>query len=168
MTRSRVSTARAAGSSELDQGDIVASADAADASTGADMSETWLRTRGITPPTRQRWHVEITLDVVDGPPSRDFDESTTTRFHIDIYSEEWGVFFCHQGRSSWIRVTDTPSIHGRDDYGLLGQLPPLDEIGALLRHLEQQHAIRFQRQHAAIRSNLARVEPSIRTWVLSL
>lgn len=42
------------------------------------------------------------------------------------------------------------------------------EIGALLRHFEQQHAIRFQRQHVAIRSNVERVEPAIRSWVLSL
>lgn len=46
--------------------------------------------------------------------------------------------------------------------------PGLPEIGALLRMLEQQNAIQFQRHHALIRTNLANAEPKIRAWIRSL
>ena len=115
-----------------------------------------------------RWHVEIALDVVDGPAPVEFDERTATRFHIDLYSEEWGVFFCHAGRSSWVRVTDIAFVHGRDDFGLLAEMPALPDLGAWLRRLEQQHGVVFQRAFARVRTNLANAEPVIRRWIASL
>lgn len=166
MSRSRPSTARAV--ADIDNGEVVASAGGAAGSAGAIASEAWLRARGGRPPTEGRWHVEITLDVTEGPPADEIDEATATRFHIDIYAEEWGVFFCHGGRSSWIRVTEVPIVHGRDDHHLLAHVPALEDIGALLRRLEMQHAIHFNREDAEIRSNLPSVVPAIRSWVLSL
>src|SRR6185312_10788992 len=61
----------------------------------------------------------------------EFDETTSSRFHLDIYLEEWGVFFCHAGQSSRIRVTDMAFVHGRDDFQLLGVTPQLKDIGWL-------------------------------------
>src|SRR5689334_6809997 len=73
----------------------------------------WVDGLGLNPPPGTlRWHAEISLDVVDGPARVEFDDRTDTRFHIDVYSEEWGYFFCHGGRVSWIRVTDIPFVHG--------------------------------------------------------
>jgi hypothetical protein len=115
-----------------------------------------------------RWHVEIAMDVVDGPAPQEFDDRAATRFHIDLYAEEWGVFFCHAGRSSWIRVTDIAFVHGRDDFGLLIRVPPLKDVGVLLRHLEHTHGVHLRRQDALIRTNLTQAEPAIRRWLAQL
>ncbi len=140
----------------------------ASSSEGASAAAGWLAARRLPTPSVLRWHVEIALDTRDAPAPHAFDDRAATRFHVDIYSEEWGVFFCHGGRSSWIRVTDIAFVHGRDDFGLLGTIPALKDIGALLRKLEQQHTIQLHREHAAIRTNLTGAEPAIRRWIATL
>jgi hypothetical protein len=135
---------------------------------GALAAVTWLRSRGATPPAMTRWHVEIALDVLNQRAPSEYDEATATRFHVDIYTEEWGFFFCHGGRSSWIRVTDIAFVHGRDDHQLLGAVPALKDIGTLVRRLEGEYRMRFQRQHAHVRTNLPSLEPPIRDWVSTL
>ncbi|MBV8762682.1 MAG: hypothetical protein JO257_35680 [Deltaproteobacteria bacterium] len=135
---------------------------------GSQGSATWIGDRGITAPTGTRWHVEILLDVLEARAPSEHDEATATRFHIDIYSEEWGFYFCHGGRCSWIRVTDQPFVHGKDDFNLLGLTPALTDIGQLVRHLELKHKVRFRREHANIRTNIPSAEPAIRAWVGTL
>src|SRR5688572_9690664 len=93
----------------------------------------WLRSRALTSPALTRWHVEVSLGVHDAPATFDCDDRTDTRFRVEIYSEEWGVFYCHLGKASWIRVTDIPFVHGRDDHDLLERMPALKDIGVLLR-----------------------------------
>ncbi len=115
-----------------------------------------------------RWHVAIGLDVRDEPARASFDEQTDSRFHIEIYAEEWGFFFCHAGRASWIRVTDQPFVHMRDDYGLLALTPPLDAIGTLLRKTEQEHQLAFRRKLAFVSTSVANAEPAIRRWIEQL
>jgi len=134
---------------------------------GATVAATWLRSLGH-PATTERWHVEIALDVIDRRAPVTFDEARATRFHIDAYLEEWGLYFCHGGRWSWIRVTDIAFVHGRDDHGLLAWGPTLEDVGALLRRLEGMHGISFHRKHANIRTNLAGVEPAVRGWLATL
>lgn len=112
-----------------------------------------------------RWFAEIALDVVHARAPSQFDETTATRFHLDIYADEWGIFFCHGGQSSWIRVTDIAFVHGRDDFGLLVTIPALDDIGQLMRQLERAHRIQLQRQHASVRTNIPTAEPAIRAWL---
>jgi hypothetical protein len=139
------------------------------ASVGAKSTAAWLQARNVsTPPTTLRWHVEIAMSTNDFPPPVDFDEATATRFHLDLYSEEWGLFFCHGGKASWIRITDLAFVHGRDEYGLLPLVPPLRDVGVLIRDLERRHGIQFQRKHAAVRTNLANGEPAIRNWLTNL
>jgi hypothetical protein len=129
----------------------------------------WLTSLGLNPPPGLlRWHAEISLDVIDGPAHADYDETKDTRFHIDIYSEEWGFFFCNGGRVSWIRITDIPFVHGRDDHQLLLQVPALPDVGRLLRTLEAKNGIRFNRTQALIRTNVVAAEPLIRRWVQTL
>lgn len=128
----------------------------------------WLTARGGTAPTHERWHVEVALDVAQRRAPSEFDETTSSRFHLDIYLEEWGVFFCHAGRSSRIRVTDIAFVHGRDDFQLLGVTPHLKDIGWLLRHVEGQHDLKFMREHANVRTNVPGVEPGVRRWLASL
>jgi hypothetical protein len=119
----------------------------------------WLTSFGLNPPPGAlRWHAEISLDVIDGPARTEYDETRDTRFHIDIYSEEWGFFFCHAGRVSWIRITDIPFVHGRDEYQLLKQTPALPDIGKLMRALET----------ALIRTNIVAAEPMIRRWLQTI
>ena len=129
----------------------------------------WLAERGQPRPTT-RWFVQIALDVVDQPAQRRFDERADTRFHLDIYSEEWAFFFCHAGRASWIRITDIAFAHGRrDDYALLPRTPELARIGELVRALEAEHELSFRREHAHVRTDLG--EPAllaIRNWVVTL
>lgn len=104
----------------------------------------------------------------DSPLPLEFDETKTTRFHLDLYSEEWGLFFCHLGKASWIRISDLAFVHGRDEHALLGIVPQLRDIGMLIRELERRHGVQFQRKHAVIRTNLANAEPAIRTWLAAL
>ena len=137
-------------------------------SVGATAAASWLRGRSLTTVGLTRWHVEIQLDVVDGPALADYDETSATRFHLDVYTEEWGHYFCHQGRSSWIRVTDLAFVHGRDDYQLLSLTPPLPEIGRLLRQLEDKYGIKFRRDQALIRTNIPRAETAVRSWLATL
>jgi hypothetical protein len=115
-----------------------------------------------------RWHANILLAPLDHEPAPDLDVSVDTRFRIEIYSEEWGYFFCHGGRASWIRVTDIAFVHGRDDFRLLASTPALDDLGQLLRTVERTHGLHFRREHALVRTNLAAAEASIRRWVQSL
>lgn len=136
---------------------------------GSAAAYSWLESLGLHPPPGTlRWHAEISLDVIDGPARTEFDDHVDTRFHIDVYSEEWGYFFCHAGRVSWIRVTDIPFVHGRDDHQLLTQTPSLPNIGELVRRLEAKHNVQFNRQHAIVRTNIAAAEPILRRWLLTL
>jgi hypothetical protein len=138
------------------------------AGAGAVAAAVWLADRGLSATLLKRWHVEISLSTADTPASLTFDDRADTRFHIDIYSEEWGFFFCHAGRASWIRVTDIPFVHGRDEFALLVQTPPLDDIGGLLRRIEKHHDLSFKRQLALVRTNIPGSESVIRRWIESL
>lgn len=131
-------------------------------------ARSWLTSCGLTSTGVLRWHAEILLDVVDQPAREEFDDRFDTRFRIEIYAEEWGFFVCHAGQSSWIRVTDIPFVHGRDDFRLLGSTPSLRDLGGLIRSLERQHRIHFSRGNARVSTNLPAAEPSIRRWVESL
>lgn len=134
---------------------------------GALATSSWLSARGLIVPPRTPWQVSIALDVVDERAPASFSEATATRFHVAIGSTEWGFYFCHGGRSSWIRVTEVPFIHERDDFALRVKVPPLRALGGLVRHLEQTYLVRFRREHAAIRSTIAGSEPAIWEWVLA-
>lgn len=135
---------------------------------GALAATAWLRSIGKTPPTLQRWNVEVLLGVLEKRPSTDYDASTETRFHINIYSEEWSVFVCHRGQSSWVRVTDIPFVHVRDDFNLLPTFPALRDVGTLLRRVERDLGVHFAREHATIHTNLPAVEKDVRRWVAAL
>jgi len=161
MTRARFSSAR------LTPVELHA-ANGRGTTLGSLAAATWLAGRGGTMPTLERWHVEVAMDVVPRRAPSEFDEASSSRFHLDIYLEEWGVFFCHAGRSSRIRVTDTVFVHGRDDFQLLGVTPQLKDIGWLLRHVESTNNVRFLREHADVRTNVASFEPKVRSWLASL
>jgi hypothetical protein len=128
----------------------------------------WLRERDPAATSTDRWHVEIRVDVVDGSAAYDFDDTTATRFHLDIYREEWGVWFCHRGRSSRIVVSDAVRVLGRDDYGLLSIMPRLRDIADLIRRIESAYGLHFAREHAEVRTNLPAIEPAIRAWLEAL
>lgn len=131
-------------------------------------AQAWVRARALSAPALTPWHVEISLDGRDGPAPLEFDDSRDTRFRLEIYSEEWGVYFCHHGRASWVRVTDIAFVHGRDDFGLLPIVPPLKDVSSLLRRIERQHDLAFRREHARIRTNVPSAERAVRAWVNAL
>jgi len=137
-------------------------------SSGRIAAAGWLGDRGLPTPSLKRWHVEVSLATLDTPAPINYDDRSDTRFHVDVYSEEWGFFFCHQGRASWIRITDIAFVHGRDDFGLLAQATALPDIGALLRTLEVRHQVNFRRKLALVRTNVPGSEVQIRSWIESL
>jgi hypothetical protein len=134
---------------------------------GSRDAASWLSDRNLPLPTT-RWFAEIALDTRDRPAPAEFDERVDTRFHLDLYSEEWGFLFCHGGKVSRIRVTDIPFVHGRDEFQLLAVTPTLGVIGSFLRQLEHDHDIRFRREHALVHTDLPSAELQIRRWVLSM
>lgn len=148
--------------------DVRAAGQSGASTAGKLAAHTWLRTRGLSAPALRPWHIEISFDVRDAPAAAQFEERTDTRFRLEIYSEEWGFFFCHRGRASWIRVTDIPFVHGRDDFNMLRSTPALEDIGALFRAVQQQHSITFRREHALVRTNVPSAEPAIRVWIQTL
>jgi hypothetical protein len=135
---------------------------------GSQAASTWLSARRLANPGLVRWHVEIAMSIGEEPVVAEFDETAVTRFSLAIYSEEWGVFFCHGGRWSWIRVTDLAFVHTRDDFALLNWVPPLDQIGTLLRRIERDHTLQFRRDRALVETNLPSAEPAIRNWLQGL
>jgi hypothetical protein len=167
MSGSHGSSARRASSWPLDERRTRAGTELP-SPVGATAAAQWLRALRQPAIAGTRWHAEIAMDTVDAPAPEVFDPMTASRFHLDLYSEEWGVFFCHAGRSSWIRVTDIAFVHGRDDFSLLTVTPALKDIGKLLRQLEQQHGVQLHRHHATIRTNLASAAPAIRRWLAGL
>ena len=126
--------------------------------TGPMASAAWLAERELYP-REPKWHVVATLAAANAP---------ATRFHIEIFAEEWGFRFEHAQRESWIRITDVPFVHGRDDHGLLARTPPLRRIGTLLRALETAHALQFDRPRAQLATTLASAESAIREWLATL
>jgi hypothetical protein len=124
--------------------------------TGPIASAAWLAARELFP-KEPKWHVEIGL----------FD-GAGARLDLEIYAEEWGFRFQHGGRESWIRITDVPFVHGRDDHQLLRTTPPLREIGGLVRELEHRHGLAFDRARAALRTTIADSDDAIRSWIRAL
>ena len=119
---------------------------------GAEAADHWLRALGL--PVEPRWYVETSIPAGD------------SRFDLNVYAEEWGFAFHHAGRGSWIRVTDVPFVHGRDDFGLLARVPDLLAIHGLIAELERANAIVFQRDAANVRSSVRDVEGVIRDWLV--
>jgi hypothetical protein len=148
----------------------------------------WLRSRGLSSSSLLLWHVDIALDIAEPVTRASFDQTSAppfggaarsggagpfedrndTRFRLQIYSEEWGFTFCHARRQTRIRVSHSPTIDGRDDFGLLRATPLLGDIGTLLRTIEHAHKLRFRRHRAIVRTNLPVAEASIHRWVESL
>ena len=138
------------------------------ASAGKRAAQAWLGARALFAPVLVPWHVEISLGTRDVPPEPTCNEDRDTRFRIEVYSEEWGVFLCHRGRASWIRVTEVAFVHRRDDFGLLPLMPQLRDVGVLLHRIESEHRLQFRRDRALIRSNVPKALAAAQQWVLTL
>jgi len=132
---------------------------------GALAASAWLSARGLRVPPHEKWEVSIVLEAIDGEPPPQHAGASDTRLHIAIASSEWGFSFCHHSRVSWIRVTDLPFVHERDDYDLLRQVPPLRDLGKLVQALEERYRFKLRREHAAIHSTIPGAEANVRLWV---
>jgi len=129
----------------------------------------WVAARKLSTAGKARWYVRIALDVVDAPAAEVYSSATDTRFHLDLYRDEWGVLFVHKGKASHVRRTATDQfINGTDQHKLRGEMPALADVGTLVRSLEKTHKIVFQRAHASIRSNLTGAKSAIRDWLATL
>ena len=135
--------------------------------TGALASAAWLASRALVP-SDPKWFVAVAFDLDERATLTDLDELEATRFQLDIFAEEWGFRFCHQGRASWIRVTDIAFVHGRDDHGLFRKTRRLKHIGDTLREVERRYCISFPRERALIATNVRDPDSAIRAWAASL
>lgn len=123
--------------------------------TGPLAAAAWCLARGLFPSDRN-WFVEIEL------------RAAKTRFTIEIYEAEWGFAVHHGEQTSWIRVTDIPFVHGRDDFDLLRETSSLKDIATLVRAVEALTGVTFSRESAAVRTNIADGEAAIRDWIATL
>jgi hypothetical protein len=118
---------------------------------GAEASRRWLAILAL--PAIPKWHAEIALC------------HGTTTFELNIYPEEWGFAFRHRDRMSWIRVTDVPFVHGRDEFKLLPQTPGLLAIGKTIADLERAHDVPLRQGQPQIRTNVPYATEVIRDWI---
>jgi len=130
--------------------------------TGPLASAAWLNARGLQP-REAKWFVEIQL-----PAAGKTDGDHAGTLLLEVYAEEWGYRFERDGRISWIRVTDVPFVHGRDEHGLLTKTPRLEKISALIREIEREHGVVFERQRSTIRSNVPDHAGVILSWIAQL
>lgn len=130
------------------------------ANTGPLATAAWLVARGLVT-GEPRWFVEIVIGTSNEAP----DEDAPTLLRIELFSEEWGFWFRHAGQQSWIRVTDLPFVHGRDEHALLAETPALRRFGSLVRALERRFDVAFVVDAAAITTSLSGGEPAIREWL---
>jgi hypothetical protein len=128
----------------------------------------WLEARGLRTRTGADWDVAIALDVSELPASPCIKNPADSRFHIAISAAEWGFFFCHRGRASWIRVKDVPFVNECDDHRLVQEVPPLRDLGRLIQTVERRNGILFRRLRASVRTNLVDAEPQIRGWIAAV
>lgn len=125
----------------------------ADTCAGGQAATAWLYARGLCAIVGG-WDVTITLPA---------DDAT---LHVAITSTEWGIELRRGTRSSWIRVTDQAFVHERDDFALIHQMPPsLEELGELVRDLEERHGIAFDRQEVRVETNIPNASARLRRWV---
>jgi hypothetical protein len=125
-----------------------------DMTLGAAASTRWLAERRLDA-SEPHWYVEIMVE----------SDTPDVRFELNIYPEEWGFVFRRGWRVSSIRITDVAFVHGRDDNQLLAKTPALEQIGELLKDLEQNYGVSFSRTKAVVRSNLARAVAAVRPWL---
>ena len=128
----------------------------------------WLSDRGIVPPAGQMWRVEVCLDAIAHSAARVFAETIDTRFRLVIRPDEWAYYFSHAGRVSEVRVTDVARSGGRDEHNLAASTPQLQNIGTLVRQLEQRFGLGLSRSNAMIETSLPGTEPIIRAWLTTL
>jgi hypothetical protein len=123
--------------------------------TGALATAAWCLARGVFPQDNL-WFVEVVL------------AAGTSRFTIEIYAAEWGFALHHDERTSWIRVTDIPFVHGRDDFELLPVASSLASMRGVLETVEAKHGIAFARDAAVVRTNIDSAQSAIRDWIATL
>jgi hypothetical protein len=132
--------------------------------TGALAAAAWLAARELVV-SHPNWSVEVALETTPGG-ALDLAPSGP-RFSIEVFAQEWGFALRHDDKLSWIRVTDIPFVHGRDDFKLLRRTPRLDAIARLVRAVELELATVFDRAHPLVRSNIGG-EAAIAAWVRTL
>jgi hypothetical protein len=124
--------------------------------TGALASSAWLAARDIFPPPGT-WSVNVSLTALDHD----------ARFEVEIFAEEWGFALRRADKQSWIRVTDVPFVHGADDFSLLARTPRLERIHRLIRDIEREHGLHFDRRTARVSSTFGETD-AIASWAQSL
>jgi hypothetical protein len=133
----------------------------------ADESATWLAARGLET-DKPTWNVQIYLSIEDRPAPQVYF-STDTVCHLRVFSSEWDILLTRPQKSSMIRRIDGKNvIHGRDDLDLVGKVPSLDQVGDLIASFEAEHGVKFRRDLASIRTNVAGAKKVVAAWLPTL
>jgi hypothetical protein len=132
---------------------------------GATAVSRWLRENGLEPATTD-WRATIVLPVMLHDVVT--DQPTETRLEVELEPDKWRLCFSHAGRTSRIRVADMAAVDGCDDHDLLVITPQLRDLGRLLRHLEQRHALRFHRDSAEVRTEHPTIKDAALRWLARL
>ena len=132
---------------------------------GSNAVSQWLRENGLDV-AADGWRATIVLpiavhDVLAG-------SAAETRLEVELEPDKWGLCFSHAGRTSRIRVADMAAVDGCDDHDLLVITPQLRDLGRLLRHLEERHAVRFHRDSAEVRTEHAPIKDAALRWLARL
>ena len=131
------------------------------ATRGAREARAWLATLGIEP-SKPKWYVELFLDAHRDAASV-YSSDTDTVFRLSVFAHEWGFIANKPGAASHVRVQDEPFVHGRDAFGFAKALPRLDHT--LLRAVEHELGVKFPRDRAFVRTNVAGAKAAVLRWL---
>ena len=123
--------------------------------TGALATAAWCAEHGLVPKDNL-WFVEVVFT------------AGTAKLTLEVYAAEWGFSVHHADRVSWIRVTDIPFVHGRDDFALLSAATGLSQLRRVFDAARTEHGLAFARETADVRTNLDDALPAIRRWLAAL
>jgi hypothetical protein len=119
----------------------------------------WLAARGLFIPPDRPWRVTILLSC---------NEHFDTQLTVNIENAEWMIGFAHAGKRSNVIIKEPAPVAEPDDFQLAGTLPPLKELGTLLRDLEVRYQLTWKRTSPVIETTIAGADPVIRAWIALL
>ena len=133
-------------------------------SAGKNESRAWLESLKVKT-DKDKWRVRMLLDVKDEPAAGVYFGDTSTRCHLEVFTDEWSVTFVHGGKTSQVRVfaDGTQDHHGEP---LLEKPGKLADARELIRKLEKAHGVQFKREHVRVESNVTGAKAAARTWLL--
>ncbi len=138
----------------------------APAKASADESAAWLAARGLST-DKPKWNVQIYLSTEDRPCPEVY-AGISAWCQLRVFSSEWDISLYRPNKSSRIRRIDGKNEAYEDDFKLVGKVTSLDKVGELIASFEAQQGVKFRRELASIRTNIAGAKKAVAAWLPSL